>query len=111
MYSITIQTQYMYCTFVQVARLEKMCDDIIESSGPSDERLTSLNDRLDELDPKTFETKARKVSAHPFETACLPLKHSSNPGVHGMSERGALRRSVGALRPGLPRDHDRARHP
>jgi|EP01047_Picozoa_sp_COSAG01_P107991 ATP-binding cassette subfamily F protein 2 len=33
----------------------------MESRGPEDERLTAINDRLDELDPATFESKARKV--------------------------------------------------
>ena len=43
--------------------MQALADEIMESSGPEDERLTAINDRLDELDPSTFETNARKVCA------------------------------------------------
>ena len=31
---------------------------------------------------------------HPFETVCLPLSHSGNPGVDGVSHRGCELRNV-----------------
>jgi len=36
---------------LEAARLEALSEQIIEESGPEDERLQAINDRLDELDP------------------------------------------------------------
>jgi hypothetical protein len=39
----------------EIKKLEALNDQIMETSGPEDERLAAIGDRLDELDPKTFE--------------------------------------------------------
>ena len=39
----------------EIKKLEALNDEIMETSGPEDERLAAIGDRLDELDPKTFE--------------------------------------------------------
>lgn len=42
----------------EVARLERMVEDVLVEDGPESEVLSDLYDRLDELDPSTFETRA-----------------------------------------------------
>ena len=59
----------------------------MEQNGPEDERLAAIGDRLDELDPKMFETKARKIlNGLGFEEHVVPMerktKHMSGVSTH-----------------------------
>ena len=38
---------------------------------------------------------AEVAHTHPFETVCLPLSYSGNPGVNGVSDRGVNGRRSG----------------
>ena len=61
----------------QLAHLEKMSDDIMEQFGPEDMRLVSLGERIEELDPATFEVKARKVlNGLGFSEQVVPMGES-----------------------------------
>ena len=46
----------------EIARLEAAQDLIMETSGPEDERLDVIAERLGELDPDTFEVEAKILS-------------------------------------------------
>jgi hypothetical protein len=41
--------------------------------------------------PFTPELQWSSPHSHPFETACLPLGYSGNPGVNGVSDREGCR--------------------
>jgi len=45
----------------ELARLEKMEEEILSTSGPEDERLESIYARLEEIDPTTFESRAAEL--------------------------------------------------
>lgn len=45
----------------EVARLEAMVDQVLVEEGPESEVLAELYERLDELDPSTFETRASTI--------------------------------------------------
>ena len=45
----------------EVKRLEELEATIMETSGPEDERLLDVYDRLEELDPSTFESRAAEL--------------------------------------------------
>jgi ATP-binding cassette, subfamily F, member 2 len=45
----------------EVARVEAMVDTVLVEEGPDSELLQDLYDRLDELDPSTFETRASVI--------------------------------------------------
>ncbi|CDF33106.1 unnamed protein product [Chondrus crispus] len=45
----------------EVARLEARSDDILTEDGPESELLQDIYDRLDELDPSTFESRASTI--------------------------------------------------
>lgn len=45
----------------EVARLEQRADDILAEEGPESEILQSIYERLDELDPATFESRASTI--------------------------------------------------
>lgn len=45
----------------EIASLEKKIDDILVTEGPESELLLDLYDRLDSLDPSTFETRASTI--------------------------------------------------
>ena len=45
----------------ETAKLEALAEQIMEESGPEDERLETINGRLEELDPVGAEPKARKI--------------------------------------------------
>ena len=67
---------------LEAARLEALSEQIIEESGPEDERLQAINDRLDELDPTGAEPRARKIlSGLGFADHLVPMdrptKHMS----------------------------------
>lgn len=48
----------------EIKKLEALNDQIMETSGPEDERLAAIGDRLDELDPKTFEVCYTSSDCH-----------------------------------------------
>ncbi|ACO63791.1 predicted protein [Micromonas commoda] len=45
----------------EMVRLQKLEEYIMENFGPEDERLESIYDRLDEIDPNTFEVRAAEL--------------------------------------------------
>ncbi|KAG1676835.1 hypothetical protein FOA52_010344 [Chlamydomonas sp. UWO 241] len=45
----------------EMERLEKLEQSILEDKGPGDERLESIYERLDEIDPTTFEARAAEL--------------------------------------------------
>ena len=45
----------------EVARVEAMVDQVLVNEGPESELLQDLYDRMDELDPSTFETRASVI--------------------------------------------------
>jgi len=45
----------------EVARLEAKVEDVLVTEGPESELLAELYERLDELDPSTFETRASTI--------------------------------------------------
>ena len=45
----------------EVTRLEELEAQIMEESGPEDERLIDIYDRMEELDPSTFEVRAAEL--------------------------------------------------
>lgn len=45
----------------EVERLEQMVENVLVEQGPDSELLQDLYDRLDELDPSTFETRASMI--------------------------------------------------
>jgi len=45
----------------EVSKLEARAEQIMEDFGPDDERLTMIYERLDELDPTTFEAQAAEL--------------------------------------------------
>eukprot|EP00965_Chrysotila_dentata_P076583 2528557-Pleurochrysis_carterae.AAC.1 len=55
-------------------RLEKLEEDIMCESGPEDPRLESIYEKLDKMDPSTFEKRAGapRLRAHP-RLATMPL--------------------------------------
>eukprot|EP00227_Mantoniella_beaufortii_P016366 CAMPEP_0197575070 /NCGR_PEP_ID=MMETSP1326-20131121/596_1 /TAXON_ID=1155430 /ORGANISM="Genus nov. species nov., Strain RCC2288" /LENGTH=1143 /DNA_ID=CAMNT_0043137769 /DNA_START=294 /DNA_END=3725 /DNA_ORIENTATION=+ len=56
----------------ELKRLQKLEQHIMETVGPDDERLESIYDRLDEIDPNTFETRAAELlHALGFEQAMI----------------------------------------
>lgn len=46
---------------VEVGRLEQQADDILTEEGPESPVLTDIYDKLEELDPSTFETRAATI--------------------------------------------------
>ena len=47
--------------FAELERLQKFETHILETTGPDDERLELIYDRLDEIDPSTFEARASEL--------------------------------------------------
>jgi ATP-binding cassette subfamily F protein 2 len=45
----------------EMERLQKLEEYIMENFGPEDERLEAIYERLDEIDPNTFETRASEL--------------------------------------------------
>lgn len=45
----------------ELKRLEKLEEDIMSTIGPEDERLEAIYERMDTLDPSTFETRAAEL--------------------------------------------------
>ncbi|KAG2498702.1 hypothetical protein HYH03_003442 [Edaphochlamys debaryana] len=45
----------------ELARLQALEEEIMSTTGPEDERLEAIYDRIDELDPTTFESRAAEL--------------------------------------------------
>lgn len=45
----------------ELARLEKKVEEVLEHQGPESEILDDLHERIDEMDPSTFETRASVI--------------------------------------------------
>mmetsp|Transcript_33952 Transcript_33952/g.101058 ORF Transcript_33952/g.101058 Transcript_33952/m.101058 type:complete len:593 (-) Transcript_33952:440-2218(-) len=45
----------------ELARLEELETQILETTGPEDERLESIYERMEEIDPNTFEVRAAEL--------------------------------------------------
>ncbi|KAL0262091.1 ABC transporter ATP-binding protein arb1 [Diplodia seriata] len=45
----------------QLARMEKSAEEILENHGPDDPRLEELYERMDDMDPSTFSTRASLI--------------------------------------------------
>lgn len=46
---------------LELERLEKLVEEILEKNGPEDPVLEDLHDRIDEMDPATFEVRASTI--------------------------------------------------
>mmetsp|Transcript_32749 Transcript_32749/g.83665 ORF Transcript_32749/g.83665 Transcript_32749/m.83665 type:complete len:614 (+) Transcript_32749:169-2010(+) len=46
---------------VELKKLEQLEEQIMETTGPEDERLTAIYERMEELDPSTFEVRAAEL--------------------------------------------------
>lgn len=46
---------------MELERLEKLVEEILEKNGPEDPVLEDLHDRIDEMDPATFEVRASTI--------------------------------------------------
>ncbi len=77
----------------EVARLEQKADDILVEDGPESELLTAIYDKLDELDPSTFESRASTILCGlGFTAETIKKKTSDMSG--GWRMRVALARAL-----------------
>jgi len=83
----------------EVEKLEAMVEQIMEESGMEDERLTSINSRLDELDPTGAEPRARKIlSGLGFADHLVPMDRQTKHMSGGWRMRVALAQALFAAR-------------
>ena len=61
----------------ELERLQKLEQHIMENFGPDDERLEAIYDRLDEIDPNTFESRAAEL------LHALGFHRDDDPPEHG----------------------------
>lgn len=80
----------------EVTKLEMLSQSIVEESGPDDQRLVAIAERLDELDPSGFEVKARKVlSGLGFhETMTVPMERKTKHMSGGWRMRVSLAKAL-----------------
>ena len=79
----------------EVEKLEAMVEQIMEESGMEDERLTSINSRLDELDPTGAEPRARKIlSGLGFADHLVPMDRQTKHMSGGWRMRVALAQAL-----------------
>ena len=80
---------------LEAARLEALSEQIIEESGPEDERLQAINDRLDELDPTGAEPRARKIlSGLGFADHLVPMDRQTKHMSGGWRMRVSLAQAL-----------------
>jgi ATP-binding cassette subfamily F protein 2 len=67
----------------------------LAESGPEDERLVAIGERLDELDPKMFETRARKIlNGLGFEEHVVPMERKTKHMSGGWRMRVSLAKAL-----------------
>jgi ATP-binding cassette subfamily F protein 2 len=85
----------------EAAKLEALSTEIIETSGPDDERLVAIADRLEELDPTGSEPRARKImSGLGFADHLVPMDRQTKHMSGGWRMRVSLAKALFA-RPSL----------
>ena len=76
-------------------RLEELSQQILEESGPEDERLQPIYDRLGELDPTGAEPRARKIlSGLGFADRLVPMDRKTKHMSGGWRMRVALAQAL-----------------
>eukprot|EP00217_Crustomastix_stigmatica_P007320 CAMPEP_0183789458 /NCGR_PEP_ID=MMETSP0803_2-20130417/434_1 /TAXON_ID=195967 /ORGANISM="Crustomastix stigmata, Strain CCMP3273" /LENGTH=639 /DNA_ID=CAMNT_0026033629 /DNA_START=85 /DNA_END=2004 /DNA_ORIENTATION=+ len=79
----------------EVERLEALSARIIEESGPEDERLEPISDRLAELDPTGAEPRARKIlSGLGFADHLVPMDRKTKHMSGGWRMRVSLAKAL-----------------
>ncbi len=80
----------------EVKKLEALSQSIMEETGPDDQRLVAIAERLDELDPSGFEVKARKVlSGLGFhDTMTVPMERKTKHMSGGWRMRVSLAKAL-----------------
>ena len=79
----------------EAERLEELSQQIIEESGPEDERLQPIYDRLGELDPTGAEPRARKIlSGLGFADRLVPMDRKTKHMSGGWRMRVALAQAL-----------------
>ena len=79
----------------EAKRLEDLNESIIEESGPEDERLDAIANRLDELDLTGAEPRARKIlSGLGFNDAIVPMDRQTKKMSGGWRMRVSLAKAL-----------------
>tara|TARA_B100000795_G_C22756592_1_gene421776 strand:- start:118 stop:1389 length:1272 start_codon:yes stop_codon:yes gene_type:complete len=79
----------------EAARLEELSEQIIEESGPDDERLEAIFERLDELDPTGSEPRARLImSGLGFADHLVPMDRKTKHMSGGWRMRVSLAKAL-----------------
>jgi ATP-binding cassette subfamily F protein 2 len=79
----------------EASRLEAMSESIIEDSGPDDERLEAIFERLDELDPTGSEPRARLImSGLGFSDSIVPMDRKTKHMSGGWRMRVSLAKAL-----------------
>lgn len=79
----------------EAERLEALSAEIIETSGPEDERLEPIYDRLGELDPSGAEPRARKIlSGLGFANHLVPMDRATKHMSGGWRMRVSLAKAL-----------------
>lgn len=77
------------------ARLEELQAKIMEESGPEDERVNAISDRLEELDPTGAEPRARKIlSGLGFMDKGIPMDRKTKDMSGGWRMRVSLAKAL-----------------
>lgn len=77
------------------ARLEELQAKIMEESGPEDERVNAISDRLEELDPTGAEPRARKIlSGLGFMDSGIPMDRKTKDMSGGWRMRVSLAKAL-----------------
>jgi len=79
----------------EVTKLEALAEHIAETSGPEDERLINIYERLDELDPSGSEPRARKIlSGLGFCDRLIPMDRKTKHMSGGWRMRISLAKAL-----------------
>lgn len=77
----------------EMEKLEAMEQTIMEENGPDDERLEAIYERLDEIDPNTFETRAAEL-LHGLGFSKVMMARQTKDMSGGWRMRVALARAL-----------------
>ncbi len=83
----------------ELARLHALEEEIMSTTGPEDERLEAIYDRIDELDPTTFESRAAEL-LHGLGFSPAYQQRMTKDLSGGAGGRGAAARETGEQRVG-----------